>query len=189
MKPLTFKQIYNLSTNYVKSLLEINNTNFQNEVFQDEKYIKNRYNATIIFYKMGRLLFAVEDDEKDIKTVYDVKEDLLYTDPSVVLTKYFKEIYINYLSDYQSDFGTIDEVFDKIILKIEEDSFNKLKEVFDEDSEEYYEDPEDIELQNYFDEYNESLQYKEEYTDTGYRIYDVHKNGKKVYLGFVPQKK
>lgn len=176
MKSVTLQQIYNLSRKYVFSLLKHNKVQFDNneKIKNDDGYINNRYEATILFFNAGLFNFDIEDlsegeimrynkegkKDKNIEKIFDSylegqKEGLFFQDDSVILKPRFKELYISSMKQYREDDDDINFYFDSIFLELDDEKdcyCIKLEDLMDEENnltEEYEsdEDPEEVALE------------------------------------------
>lgn len=86
MKSVTLQQIYNLSRKYVFSLLKHNKVQFDDEkIKNDDGYINNRYEATILFFNAGLFNFDIEDLSKE-------EEIMKHDKDGKIILKYFGDI-------------------------------------------------------------------------------------------------
>lgn len=68
---MDLKDVYNMNSNYIKNLLDINDIQYLRENRFNSNYRLNRYNASLIFYKTRQLnKNIVFDNSNDYKNIY-----------------------------------------------------------------------------------------------------------------------
>lgn len=68
---MNLKDLYNMNSNYIKNLLDINDIQFLRENRLNSNYRLNRYNVSLIFHKTGQLnKNIIFDSSTDYKKIY-----------------------------------------------------------------------------------------------------------------------
>lgn len=166
MDKLFFITIYELSFEYIEKLLKLNNIEINKEKeINDENYIKNRYEATILFFKAGLLSFNLNKEEEYLKDdiIYDKYlknneiEDFL-PDSSIILSEEFKNFYMSSLDYSYSQFSIVRY----FILSDSDHILNYFDRYEDESDEDFNETDEDMVK---YEKYEEEALNDKEFSD------------------------